>query len=100
MKKSELINEVSEATGLSEIDSKMAVDAVFDSIIKGLREDKQVKVFGFGTFYVRRSRRGAWDFQNEHRTVCKSVNICLRPSKALRKAILPVDEELQNSMEG
>lgn len=48
MKKSELINEVSEATGLSEIDSKMAVDAVFDSIIKGLREDKQVKVFGFG----------------------------------------------------
>ena len=50
MKKSELINEVSEATGLSEIDSKMAVDAVFDSIIKGLREDKQVKVLALEPF--------------------------------------------------
>lgn len=50
MKKSELINEVSEATGLSEIDSKMAVDAVFDSIIKGLREDKQVRYLDLEPF--------------------------------------------------
>ncbi len=99
MKKSDLINNVADTTGLSEADSKLAVDAVFDSIVKGLQTENQVKVFGFGTFYVKRSKRGAWDFKNERRTTCKSVNICLRPSKVLRNSIMQVDEELEGDIE-
>lgn len=39
--------------GLTMTQCKAAVDVVFQSIIKGLKDDDEVKIHGFGTFSVR-----------------------------------------------
>lgn len=52
MNKSDLINEVAAKAGLSKVDSKKAVDAVFESIEQALANEDKVQLIGFGTFAV------------------------------------------------
>ena len=53
MNKSELINSVAEAAGLSKKDGTKAVEAVFDTIQSTIAKGDKVQVIGFGTFAVR-----------------------------------------------
>ena len=57
MKKSDLVANVGEASGLSKADAARAVDAVFDSITVALAKGDDVRLVGFGTFFV--SQRAA-----------------------------------------
>ncbi len=50
MNKTDLINEVAAKAGLSKVDAKKAVDAVFESIEQALANDDKVQLIGFGTF--------------------------------------------------
>tara|TARA_A100001388_G_C28739766_1_gene486185 strand:- start:548 stop:820 length:273 start_codon:yes stop_codon:yes gene_type:complete len=50
--KNDLINKVSDDTGLSKADSTKAVDSVFDSITSELKSGGDVRLIGFGTFLV------------------------------------------------
>lgn len=50
MNKTDLVNEVAAKAGLSKVDSKKAVDAVFESIEQALANDDKVQLIGFGTF--------------------------------------------------
>lgn len=52
MRKSDLVSTVSESTGLSKADAARAVDAVFDSITAALADGGDVRLVGFGTFFV------------------------------------------------
>ncbi len=52
MKKSDLVGTVSESAGLSRSDAARAVDAVFDSITGALAAGDEVRLVGFGTFFV------------------------------------------------
>ena len=60
MKKSELIEAVAEATGLTKADATRAFDATFEVIKEGLKKGERVPVAGFGTFNVskRKAREG------------------------------------------
>jgi DNA-binding protein HU-beta len=60
MNKQNLIDFVSEKTGLTKIDSNKSIDAVFDGIVSGLKADKEAKFVGFGSFGVqaRAARKG------------------------------------------
>lgn len=52
MNKTDLINEVAAKAGLSKVDAKKAVDAVFESIEQALANEDKVQLIGFGTFSV------------------------------------------------
>ena len=52
MNKTDLINEVAAKAGLSKVDAKKAVDAVFESIEQALANEDKVQLIGFGTFAV------------------------------------------------
>ena len=60
MNKQDLIDFVSDKTGLTKIDSSKSIDAVFDGIVSGLKADKEAKFIGFGSFGVqaRAARKG------------------------------------------
>ena len=52
MNKNDLVNKVSDHTGLSKTDSAKAVDAVFDTITSELKGGGDIRLVGFGTFLV------------------------------------------------
>ena len=57
MKKSELVEAVATATGLTKADATRAIEATFATITKSLKKGVKVPVAGFGTFAV--SKRAA-----------------------------------------
>ena len=62
MNKNDLVNQVSDSTGLSKSDSAKAVDSVFESITSTLKSGGDVRLVGFGTFLV--SKRKATTGRN------------------------------------
>lgn len=57
MNKSELVDAVAQATGLTKADAGRAVDALFDTnagvLAKALKKGDRVQITGFGTFEAR-----------------------------------------------
>lgn len=62
MKKSELVEAVATATGLTKADATRAIDATFATITEALKEGNKVPLVGFGTFAV--SKRAAREGRN------------------------------------
>ncbi len=62
MKKSELVEAVATATGLTKTDSAKAIDATFEAITNALKGGDKVPLVGFGTFAV--SKRAAREGRN------------------------------------
>lgn len=60
MNKADLINAISEQSGLTKADSKKALDAVIKSVSDALIAGEKVSLVGFGTFSVasRAARQG------------------------------------------
>lgn len=62
MKKSELVETVAAASGLTKADATRAIDATFATITEALKAGNKVPVAGFGTFAV--SQRGERNGRN------------------------------------
>ena len=62
MNRSELVDSVAEATGLSKKDSAAALEAALDAIGDALAGGDKVSLVGFGTFETR--QRGAREGRN------------------------------------
>lgn len=62
MNKQSLIASIAELSGLSKADSLRALEAMIQSIQKGLKEGKKVSLVGFGSFSV--SQRSAREGHN------------------------------------
>lgn len=60
MNKTELVNAIAEAAGLSKADSKKALDATLEAIAEAVKKGDKVALLGFGTFSVseRAERQG------------------------------------------
>lgn len=52
MNKAELISAVAAEAGLSKVDAKKAVEALFSTVTNALKEGDKVSLLGFGTFSV------------------------------------------------
>lgn len=52
MNKTELINAISEKSGLSKVDSKKALEAFIESVTEEIKGGGKVALVGFGTFSV------------------------------------------------
>lgn len=89
MNKNDLVNKISDDTGLSKSDSAKAVDAVIDTITSTLKSGGDVRLVGFGTFLV--SKRKATTGRNPQTGA--SINIPaanvpkFRPGKSLKQSL-------------
>jgi len=54
MNKTELINAVAEAAGVSKKDTAAVVNAAIEVITKAIAKDDKVQIIGFGTFETRK----------------------------------------------
>ncbi|HVB34650.1 MAG TPA: HU family DNA-binding protein [Patescibacteria group bacterium] len=54
--KADLVEEVSQTTGMTRNDSEEAVETIFDSIIGALHKGEKIEIRGFGSFRTRQRR--------------------------------------------
>ena len=89
MNKNDLVNQVSDNTGLSKSDSAKAVDSVLDTITGTLKSGGDVRLVGFGTFLV--SKRKATTGRNPQTGAAIQIPAAnvpkFRPGKALKESL-------------
>ena len=89
MNKNDLVNQVSDNTGLSKSDSAKAVDSVLDTITNTLKSGGDVRLVGFGTFLV--SKRKATTGRNPQTGAAINIPAAnvpkIRPGKALKESL-------------
>ena len=89
MNKNDLVNQVSDNTGLSKSDSAKAVDSVLDTITSTLKNGGDVRLVGFGTFLV--SKRKATTGRNPQTGASITIPAAnvpkFRPGKALKESL-------------
>ena len=89
MNKQNLIDFVSDKTGLTKTDSSKSIDAVFDGIVSGLKADKEAKFIGFGSFGVqaRAARKGRNPRTGVEIEIAASNGVSFKAGKEFRAAI-------------
>ena len=89
MNKAELIEEVSNKTGLTKKDTGNVIDALTDTIQKTLSKGEKVTLAGFGTFQVmeRKARRGVNPRTREAIQIQAKKVPKFRAGKKLRKVV-------------
>jgi DNA-binding protein HU-beta len=91
MNKAELVEAVQNALGgeTSKRAAQEAVDAVLDSIAKGVKKDKVVQLIGFGTFKVskRAARKGRNPKTGEPLKIAASKSVRFSPSSVLKGSL-------------
>ena len=89
MNKNDLVNQVSDNTGLSKSNSAKAVDSVLDTITDTLKSGGDVRLVGFGTFLV--SKRKATTGRNPQTGAAINIPAAnvpkFRPGKALKESL-------------
>ena len=85
MNKNDLVNKVSDHTGLNKSDSAKAVDAVFDTITSELKGGGDIRLVGFGTFLV--SKRKATTGRNPRTGESIQIPASKRPKFTVGKAL-------------
>ncbi len=89
MTKADLVDEVSRATDLSRKDSEVIVEALFDSVVKALKNSDKLEVRGFGSFRIRKrkARQGRNPKTGEKVDVPEKKVPYFKPSKELKDLI-------------
>ena len=89
MNKAELINAVSEKSGLSKRDSELAVSAAIDVITDCLSQGEKVQLVGFGAFEVREraQRKGRNPKTKEEIDIPASKVPVFKPGKLLKDIV-------------
>ena len=89
MNKSELVDAIADASGLSKADSGRAVDAMVGSVTAALKGGDTVSLVGFGTFSVREraARTGRNPRTGESIQIKASKNPAFKAGKALKDAV-------------
>ena len=89
MNKAELINAVSEKSGLSKRDSELAVSAALDVITDCLSQGDKVQLVGFGAFEVREraQRKGRNPKTKEEIDIPASKVPVFKPGKLLKDIV-------------
>ncbi len=89
MNKAELINAVSEKSGLSKRDSELAVSAAIDGITDCLAQGHKVQLVGFGALEVRQpaQRKGRNPKTKEEIDIPASKVPVFKPGKLLKDIV-------------
>ncbi len=89
MNKSELVDSIAAAAGLSKADAGRALDAFVKSVTKALKRGDTVSLVGFGTFSVRKraARMGRNPRTGQTIRIAASKNPAFKAGKALKDAV-------------
>ena len=89
MKKSEMIEAIATATGLSKADSEKAFNATFDLFKKELADGNKVSVAGFGTFKIseRAAREGRNPQTGETIKIAASKSVSFKAGSELKATV-------------
>jgi DNA-binding protein HU-beta len=87
--KNDLIQQLSDRSGLQKTDAAKAVDGVFDLITDALKSGDEVRLTGFGVFVVasRAGGKGRNPQTGEEITIKPSKQPRFRPGKQLKDAL-------------
>ncbi len=85
MNKSDLIEIVASAAGLTKVQAKTAIDCYHETVAGALKEGKRVEILGFGSFSVttREARTGRNPKTGEALTIKAKTVAKFKPGKAL-----------------
>ena len=91
MNKNDLIQKLSEHTGLAKNDAAKAVDGVFDLIAETLKSGDEVRLTGFGVFVVatRAGGKGRNPQTGEAIKIPAKTVVKFRVAKAAKEVIAP-----------
>ena len=89
MKKAEMIEALSNATGLTKADSEKAFNATFDLIKSELEKGNEVSVSGFGKFKIseRAARTGRNPLTGETIEIKASKSVAFKVGKELKDKV-------------
>jgi len=93
MNKSELVDALADATGMTKADSGKTIDALFDTddgiIAKSLKKEERVQITGFGTFETkhRKARTGRNPRTGETIKIKATKTPGFRAGKGLKEAV-------------
>ncbi|CAM3753651.1 HU family DNA-binding protein [Alicyclobacillus pomorum] len=89
MNKTELIQAVTEKTGLTKKDATLAVEGVFNAISEALARGEKVQLVGFGNFEIREraARKGRNPQTGEIIDIAASKIPAFKAGKALREGL-------------
>ena len=89
MTKAEIINRVSQETGMSRKDSIVALEIFLESIKDALRAGEKVSLVGFGTFYIKQknARNGRNPRTGEKIMIPPKQIATFKPGKAFRQLV-------------
>ena len=89
MTKSDIVNEVSQKTGLTKVETEVVFEGVVNSIMLSLERGERVDIRGFGCFYVK--ERKAREARNPSTNEIVKLNLRYIPSfkvsKLLKKSV-------------
>ena len=87
--KSDIVDKVANAAGLSKADATRAVDAVLDTVTATLKAGDSVNIIGFGSFSVkaRAARTGLNPRTKEPLQIAASNSPVFKAGKALKDAV-------------
>ena len=87
--KGQLVDTLTESTGLSKKDVKAVVDGVFDHISEHLTRGDKVQVTGFGSFEVREraARQGVNPSTGDKIDIAASKSPAFKAGKSLRDSV-------------
>jgi DNA-binding protein HU-beta len=91
MNKAELIEAIQAALGKDATKrcADESLDAVLNSIVKGVKKDKKVQIIGFGTFEVKKraARIGRNPKTGESMKIAASKSVGFKPSSAFKSSL-------------
>jgi DNA-binding protein HU-beta len=87
--KTELVDAVAQAMGLSRADSQRTVEGVLDAIADGIAKQGKVLIQGFGTFTKkqRKARKGRNPQTKEEITIPASTTVTFKPGQELKNRL-------------
>jgi len=87
--KKDLVEKISDKTGLTQVDTKIVVESLLDAVSKALQQGKNIEIRGFGRFKikVRKARSARNPRTNEHIEVSAGYKPVFEASKELRKRV-------------
>ena len=87
--KGQLVDALTESTGLGKKDVKAVVDGVFDHISEHLKRGDKVQVTGFGSFEVRerKARQGVNPSTGDKIDIAASKSPAFKAGKSLRDSV-------------
>lgn len=105
--KKDIVEEISERTGLTQVDTKVIVECFLDSIARALTEGNNIEIRGFGRFKVRsrKARLARNPRTGEPVDVEAGIKPVFEASKELRKFLndhipLQIQETVAESIQG